>query len=254
MIEVACPFTIQPIDRPMGRDPGRWATRALGGDHPRKKRWPLSRIFARPIRRRRSSSWGITIRSTSTGVAGFLAKAKEAGVDGLIVVDLPPEEDAELCLPALAAGAQFHPARDADDRRGAACPPSSPIRRALSIMFQSPALPARRPRIYPRSPPPLSESSSIHSLRSPLDSASRTPNPPRPSPPTRMAWWWARRWSRPCEFSLDAHGKATSKSVETVTALVADIAKAFERRRPWAAEAVAETYSNQNCARKQDRR
>ncbi len=31
----------------------------------------------------------------------------EAGVDGLIVVDLPPEEDAELCLPALAAGVNF---------------------------------------------------------------------------------------------------------------------------------------------------
>src|SRR3712207_8236298 len=35
------------------------------------------------------------------GVERFLADAKEAGVDGMIVVDLPPEEDAELCLPAL---------------------------------------------------------------------------------------------------------------------------------------------------------
>lgn len=41
------------------------------------------------------------------GVARFLADAKDAGVDGLIVVDLPPEEDAELCLPALAAGLNF---------------------------------------------------------------------------------------------------------------------------------------------------
>lgn len=37
----------------------------------------------------------------------FLADAKEAGVDGLIVVDLPPEEDTELCLPARAAGLHF---------------------------------------------------------------------------------------------------------------------------------------------------
>jgi tryptophan synthase alpha chain len=37
----------------------------------------------------------------------FLADAKEAGVDGLIVVDLPPEEDEELCLPALKAGLNF---------------------------------------------------------------------------------------------------------------------------------------------------
>jgi tryptophan synthase alpha chain len=41
------------------------------------------------------------------GVARFLIDAKAAGVDGLIVVDLPPEEDAELCLPALAAGLNF---------------------------------------------------------------------------------------------------------------------------------------------------
>jgi len=37
----------------------------------------------------------------------FLADAKVAGVDGLIVVDLPPEEDEELCLPALKAGLNF---------------------------------------------------------------------------------------------------------------------------------------------------
>lgn len=43
----------------------------------------------------------------SHGVDRFLADAKAAGVDGLIVVDLPPEEDGELCLPALAAGVRF---------------------------------------------------------------------------------------------------------------------------------------------------
>ncbi|HSM20142.1 MAG TPA: tryptophan synthase subunit alpha, partial [Hyphomicrobiales bacterium] len=37
----------------------------------------------------------------------FLTDAKAAGVDGLIVVDLPPEEDDELCLPALKAGLNF---------------------------------------------------------------------------------------------------------------------------------------------------
>jgi tryptophan synthase alpha chain len=41
------------------------------------------------------------------GVARFLLDAKAAGVDGLIVVDLPPEEDEELCLPALKAGLNF---------------------------------------------------------------------------------------------------------------------------------------------------
>jgi tryptophan synthase alpha chain len=41
------------------------------------------------------------------GVESFLADAKAAGVDGLIVVDLPPEEDTELCLPAVKAGLNF---------------------------------------------------------------------------------------------------------------------------------------------------
>ena len=41
------------------------------------------------------------------GVERFLTDAKAAGVDGLIVVDLPPEEDGELCVPALKAGVHF---------------------------------------------------------------------------------------------------------------------------------------------------
>jgi len=41
------------------------------------------------------------------GVERFLKDAKAAGVDGLIIVDLPPEHDDELCLPALGAGIDF---------------------------------------------------------------------------------------------------------------------------------------------------
>ncbi|MEX2648483.1 MAG: tryptophan synthase subunit alpha [Alphaproteobacteria bacterium] len=43
----------------------------------------------------------------SYGNARFLADARAAGVDGLIVVDLPPEEDDELCVPARQAGLNF---------------------------------------------------------------------------------------------------------------------------------------------------
>lgn len=43
----------------------------------------------------------------SMGVETFLGRAAEVGIDGLIVVDLPPEEDAELCIPAQAAGLNF---------------------------------------------------------------------------------------------------------------------------------------------------
>ena len=41
------------------------------------------------------------------GTQKFLDEAKDAGVDGMIIVDLPPEEDAELCLPTLDAGLSF---------------------------------------------------------------------------------------------------------------------------------------------------
>jgi tryptophan synthase alpha chain len=41
------------------------------------------------------------------GVEAFLRDARQAGVDGLIVVDCPPEEDDELCLPTLASGLSF---------------------------------------------------------------------------------------------------------------------------------------------------
>jgi tryptophan synthase alpha chain len=43
----------------------------------------------------------------SRGVDTFLVQAKAAGIDGLIIVDLPPEEDEELCIPAQAAGLNF---------------------------------------------------------------------------------------------------------------------------------------------------
>jgi tryptophan synthase alpha chain len=43
----------------------------------------------------------------SRGVDRFLVQAQEAGIDGLIIVDLPPEEDEELCIPAQAAGLNF---------------------------------------------------------------------------------------------------------------------------------------------------
>ncbi|MEL6241858.1 MAG: tryptophan synthase subunit alpha [Pseudomonadota bacterium] len=43
----------------------------------------------------------------SRGVDRFLTEAKEAGIDGLIIVDLPPEEDDELCIPAQKAGLNF---------------------------------------------------------------------------------------------------------------------------------------------------
>src|SRR5262249_43835955 len=62
------------------------------------------------------------------GVDRFLRDAKSAGVDGLIVVDLPPEEDEELCLPALKAGVNFIrlATPTTDDKRPPAGAPDTP--------------------------------------------------------------------------------------------------------------------------------
>ncbi len=77
------------------------------------------------------------------GVDRFLADAIAAGVDGLIVVDLPPEEDTELCLPALRAGLNF--VRLATPTTGG-CPPCSRTPRASFTTCPSPAsLAQRRP-------------------------------------------------------------------------------------------------------------
>ena len=79
----------------------------------------------------------------SRGVDKFLVDAKEAGIDGLIVVDLPPEEDTELCIPAQAAGLNFirlaTPTTDAK-RLPAFCR----IPLVLCITFRSTASRARR--------------------------------------------------------------------------------------------------------------
>jgi tryptophan synthase alpha chain len=53
------------------------------------------------------------------GVDRFLDDAKAAGIDGLIVVDLPPEMDDELCIPALGAGISFIRLATPDHRRQA---------------------------------------------------------------------------------------------------------------------------------------
>ena len=62
------------------------------------------------------------------GAEAFVADAKEAGVDGLIVVDLPPEEDEELRVPARSRGARRDPPRRPDDRRRAPAPDSGELR------------------------------------------------------------------------------------------------------------------------------
>ena len=114
IIEFGMPFTDPMADGPAIQAAGLRALKA--GQTMNKTLAHGARFPQQRQRRRRSCSWAITIRSTSTASSAFSPTPKAAGVDGLIVVDLPPEEDDELCLPAMRGGPQFHPPGHADHR------------------------------------------------------------------------------------------------------------------------------------------
>ncbi len=104
VIELGMPFTDPMADGPAIQAAG---LRALAAGQNMKKTLALVRAF-----RARDDATPIVLMGYYNpiyiyGVDRFLADAKGAGVDGLIVVDLPPEEDQELCLPALKAGLNF---------------------------------------------------------------------------------------------------------------------------------------------------
>jgi tryptophan synthase alpha chain len=104
VIELGMPFS-----DPMADGPAIQASslRALKAGASMVKTFALVRAFRQGDNETPMVLMGYYNPIYSYGVERFLADAKEAGVDGLIVVDLPPEEDAELCLPALAAGLNF---------------------------------------------------------------------------------------------------------------------------------------------------
>ncbi|MPZ55744.1 MAG: tryptophan synthase subunit alpha [Rhizobiales bacterium] len=158
------------------------------------------------------------------GVDRFLADAKAAGVDGLIVVDLPPEEDTELCLPALKAGLNFIrlATPTTDDRRlptvlantsgfvyyvsitgitGAATPDAGRVGDAVARIKRHTALPVAvgfgvKTAAHARSIAAGADGAVVGSA---LVDALRS--------------------------SLDADGKATSKTVKAVTSLVRELAE-----------------------------
>jgi tryptophan synthase alpha chain len=104
VIELGMPFS-----DPMADGPAVQASslRALKAGQTLRKTLAMVRAF-----RRRDAATPIVLMGYynpihSYGVERFLRDAKAVGVDGLIVVDLPPEHDGEVCLPAIAAGLNF---------------------------------------------------------------------------------------------------------------------------------------------------
>jgi tryptophan synthase alpha chain len=104
VIELGMPFTDPMADGPAIQAAG---LRALNAGQTMKKTLAAVRDFRRGDDATPIVLMGYYNPIYIYGCERFLADAKSAGVDGLIVVDLPPEEDAELCLPALQAGLNF---------------------------------------------------------------------------------------------------------------------------------------------------
>ncbi|NMM44984.1 tryptophan synthase subunit alpha [Rhodospirillaceae bacterium KN72] len=104
MIELGMPFTDPMADGPAVEAAG---LRALKNGQTMKKTLAMARTFRDAHPDTPLVLMGYYNPIYAYGVDRFLADVKEAGVDGLIVVDLPPEEDEELCLPALKAGINF---------------------------------------------------------------------------------------------------------------------------------------------------
>ena len=104
IIEIGMPFTDPMADGPSIQAAG---LRALQAGTTLKKTLGMVRAF-----RSNDATTPVVLMGYYNpifiyGVDQFLVDAKSAGVDGLIIVDLPPEEDTELCLPAMRAGLNF---------------------------------------------------------------------------------------------------------------------------------------------------
>jgi tryptophan synthase alpha chain len=104
IIEIGMPFTDPMADGPSIQAAG---LRALKAGMTLKKTLEMVRSFRKDDDATPLVLMGYYNPIYIYGVDQFLIDAKSAGVDGLIIVDLPPEEDTELCLPAMKAGLNF---------------------------------------------------------------------------------------------------------------------------------------------------
>ncbi|WP_343081553.1 tryptophan synthase subunit alpha [Ostreiculturibacter nitratireducens] len=104
IIELGIPFTDPMADGPTIQMAGQ---RALEAGQTLQKTLDMAAEFRKADQTTPIVMMGYYNPIYNRGVDKFLVDAKAAGVDGLIVVDLPPEEDAELCIPAQDAGLNF---------------------------------------------------------------------------------------------------------------------------------------------------
>ena len=249
VIELGMPFTDPMADGPPIQAAG---LRALKGGQTLIKTLALVRDFRKDDDDTPIVLMGYYNPIYIYGVDKFLVDAKAAGVDGLIVVDLPPEEDDELCLPALKAGLNFIrlATPTTDDKRlpavltntsgfvyyvsitgitGAAAPDAGKVSAAVA-------------RIKRHTNLPVAVGFGVRDCRA----------APAPSPPAPTASWSARRLSTCCAQLSMPTARPAPNTVKAVTDLVPDIAarRAFGRAsrlliiRPQCQGAVSDISGN----------
>jgi len=232
IIELGMPFTDPMADGPAIQAAG---LRALKSDQRMTRTLQLVREFREEDNETPIVLMGYYNPIYIYGNERFLADAKAAGVDGLIVVDLPPEEDDELCLPALKMGLNFIrlATPTTDDRRlpkvltntsgfvyyvsitgitGAAAPDTARVTAAVARIKRHTKLPVAvgfgvKTADHARA---IAEGADAVVVGSALVEALRQ--------------------------SLDANGKAGSGTVKAVTGLVSTLAQGVHAARRVAAE------------------
>ena len=194
-------------------DPGAPAQRALkaGADAGQDaRRWCATSAPATPTTPIVLMGYYNPIYATASSAS--CADAEAAGVDGLIVVDLPPEEDDELCLPAQRGRARLHPPRHADHRRPARCPPCSRTPRGFVYYVSITGITGAATPDAPRSQHAVPRIQRAHaSCRSPSASASTTPEQARRDRARRRRRRGRhRRWSTASRARRQAPGAAAA--------------------------------------------
>ena len=232
LIEIGMPFTDPMADGPAIQAAG---LRALHAGQTMVKTLDIVRRFRRTDETTPIVLMGYYNPIYIYGVDRFLADAIAAGIDGLIVVDLPPEEDTELCLPALRAGLNFIrlATPTTDDKRlpavlantsgfvyyvsitgitGAAAPDAGRVTQAIARIKRHTALPV--------------------AVGFGVKDAASAASMARGADAVVVGSALVER----VRASLDAAGKATPDTVRAVTSLVAELATGVRDGRRQAAE------------------
>ena len=222
VIEVGMPFTDPMADGPSIQAAG---LRALKAGTTLKKTLDVVRRFREGDDKTPIVLMGYYNPIYIHGVDKFLSDAKTAGVDGLILVDMPPEEDEELCIPALKAGLNFirlaTPTTD-DKRLPAVLANTSGFVYYVSITGITGSCVGRlRESLAGRQPHQAPHAASgVCRLRHPQRRRLRGRSRRMPT-----AWRSAPRWSMRSATASMRQNCATPKTVAAVADIVASIAE-----------------------------